>query len=77
MRHARRFTTGLVLAATVGSGMMLGSARLEAKGKGGGGSGTVCDALAAIINYQYTSPTIRAYAMALFNGYNCDAALLN
>jgi|tagenome__1003787_1003787.scaffolds.fasta_scaffold20923472_1 hypothetical protein len=78
MRHAQRFTTALVLAGMVGSGMMLGSARLEAKGKGnGGGGGTICDALAAIINYKYTSPTIRDYAMSLFTGYQCDASLIN
>lgn len=78
MRHARRFTTALVLASLVGSGMMLGSATLEAKGKGGGGGGNdaICGALLAIINYQYTSDAIRQYATTLYLGYGCDASLI-
>jgi len=80
MRYARRFTTALVLAAMVGSGMMLGSARLEAKGKGGGGGDpkeAFCSALLSIINYQYTSPTIRQYVTALYLAYGCDASLIS
>ncbi len=80
MGHVRRFTTALVLAGMVGSGMMLGSARLEAKGKGGGGGNgndLICSALLAIINYQYTSPTIKQYVTTLYLGYGCDPSLIN
>jgi len=79
MRYARRFTTALVLAAMVGSGMMLGSARLEAKGKGGGGDpkDAFCGVLLSIINYQYTSPTIRQYVTSLYLAYGCDASLIS
>jgi hypothetical protein len=75
MRHARRFTTALVLAGMVASGMMLGSARLEAKGKGGGG-GTICSYLLSVITYPYVSDSIKAYATYLYLAYDCDASLL-
>ena len=77
MRNTGRFTTALALAAMVGSGMLLGSARLEAKGKGGGGDGTICSALLAVINYKYTSPTIRDYTIGLYLGYGCDPSLIH
>jgi hypothetical protein len=75
MRHARKFTTAIALAGLVGSWMMLGTARLEAKGKNSG-DGTICSALLAVITYKYTSPTIRAYATGLYLSYGCDASLL-
>jgi len=79
MKHARKLTTAIALAGMVGSGMMLGTARLEAKkggGGGGGGDGTICSALLSVITYKYTSPTIRDYATGLYLSYGCDASLL-
>jgi len=75
MKRAGRLTTALVLAGTVASGILLGSARLEAKGKGGG-DGTICSSLLAIITYKYTSPTIRDYTTGLYLAYKCDPTLL-
>jgi hypothetical protein len=76
MRHARKLTTAIALAGMVGSGMMFGTARLEAKGGKGGGGGTICTALMSVITYKYTSPTIRSYSIGLYISYGCDPSLL-
>ena len=80
MKGIRRFGAATVLAGMIASGMMVGTARVEAKGKGGGGGNTndaVCAYLASVLNYPYVSPTIAQYARALFDAYGCDPALLN
>jgi len=79
MKGIRRFGAATVLAGMIASGMMVGTARVEAKGKGGGGNtnDAVCAYLASVLNYPYLSPTIAQYARALFDAYGCDPALLN
>ena len=80
MKGIRRFGAATVLAGMIASGMMVGTARVEAKGKGGVGGNTndaVCAYLASVLNYPYLSPTIAQYARALFDAYGCDPALLN
>ncbi|HMF98483.1 MAG TPA: hypothetical protein VKE96_29485 [Vicinamibacterales bacterium] len=72
----RRFGAAMVLSGLVASGMIVGGTRVEAKGKGGGGEGTVCSALLAVITYKYTSPTIRDYATGLYLSYGCDPSFL-
>jgi len=76
MKNARRFTSALAVAAIMAAALMFSSAKVEAKGKKNVDD-SICTALAAIINYPYTSDTIRAYSLSLFNGYGCDPALLN
>jgi len=78
MRTGKRFSAAAVIAGLMASGLMLGTARLEAKGGkgGGGGNGTICDALLAIITYKYVSPTIKDYTIALYLSYGCDPSLL-
>ena len=78
MRTGKRFSAAAIVACVMASGMMLGSARLEAKGgKGGGGGGNaICDALLAVITYKYVSPAIKDYATGLYLAYGCDPSLL-
>ena len=77
--RGKRFSAAAVIAGVLAGGMMLGTARLEAKGgKGGGGgvNGTICDALLAVITYKYVSPAIKDYATSLYLAYECDPSLL-
>jgi len=77
MKRGKRFSAAAVIAGVMAGGMMLGSARLEAKGgKGGGVQGTICDALLAVITYKYVSPAINDYATSLYLAYECDPSLL-
>jgi len=77
MQQIRKFTTALVLAAMIAGAMMIGTARLEAKGKKGGDPhDAICQYLASVINYPYVTPAVKEYAMSLFKSYECDPALL-
>lgn len=68
--RVRRLTSALVIAGLMAVG--LGTASLEAKKPGGGGGqAAICDYLQAIIEYPYTSPAILAWALALWNYYEC------
>jgi hypothetical protein len=79
MKRIRKIGTALVVAAMLAGGLTLGSARVEAKGKGGGGGANeaICAYLAKIINYPYVNPYIRDFALDLFAKYECDPALIN
>ena len=81
MKKLRKFGVAMVLAGLIAGGMMLGTARVEAKGKGGGGGGdgkdAVCAYLASVLNYPYLSPVIEPYVRSLFDAYGCDPALLH
>ena len=78
MRTGKRFSAAAVIAGLMASGLMLGTARLEAKGGKGGGNGNdlICAALLSVITYEYVSPAIKAYATSLYLGYGCDPSLL-
>ncbi len=69
MNSIRRFGAAIVMAAVMAGG--LGTAGLEAKGKGGSGNDAICEYLQAIYDYPYTSPSILAYVVALANKYGC------
>jgi hypothetical protein len=79
MKGIRKIGTAAVLAGMIAGGMLAGTARVEAKGKGGGGNpnDAVCAYLASVLNYPYLSPTVAQYVRALFDAYGCDPALLN
>jgi len=79
MQIIRKFSAAAVLAGLIASGMMAGAARVEAKGKGGGGNPTeaICTYLASVLNYPYVSSTVAQYALTLFEAYGCDPALLH
>jgi hypothetical protein len=77
MEMIRKFSTALVLAGVIAGAMMIGTARVEAKGKKGGDPhDAICQYLASVINYPYVAPTVKEYALALFNSYECDPTLL-
>ena len=69
MISIRRFGAAIVMAAVMAGG--LGTAGLEAKGNGGSGNAAICEYLQRIYDYEYTSPTILAYVVALANKYGC------
>jgi len=79
MGRIKKLGSAVVLAAMIAGGVMIGTTRVEAKGKKGGGDpqDAICSYLAAVINYPYTSDAIKSTALYLFNAYNCDPALLN
>ncbi len=69
MSSLRRFGAAIVMAAVMAGG--LGTAGLEAKGKGGSGNSAICQYLQAIYDWPYTNPTILAYVIALAEKYGC------
>jgi hypothetical protein len=77
MRKMQRLGSAMVLAAMISGGVIMGSARVEAKKGGVDPQAAFCAYLASVINYPYTSDAIKSYAMYLFTTYNCDPALLN
>ena len=72
----RKFSTALVLAGMIAGAMMIGTARVEAKGKGGDPHDAICQYLASVINYPHVTPTVKEYALPLFKSYQCDPTLL-
>ena len=72
MRRVHRFTRALVVAILIAVGMALTTAPVEAARKTPDG---VCTYLLAIINYEHVSPTIKAWAIALYNYYECKPTL--
>ena len=69
MTRMRRMFGAMVVAGMTAGG--LGTATLEAKPGGGGGKPAICAYLKAIIDYPYTSPSVRAYAKSLWTAYGC------
>jgi hypothetical protein len=77
MNVIRKFSTALALAGMIAGAMMIGTARVEAKGKKGGDPhDAICQYLASVINYPYVTPIVKEYALALFTSYECDPTLL-
>jgi len=77
MHRMRRLGSAVVLAAMIAGGVMMGTARVEAKQRGVDPHDAFCGYLAQVINYPYTSDAIKSYALYLFTAYSCDPALLN
>lgn len=79
MRRIKKLGSAVVLAAMIAGAVVIGTARVEAKGKKGGGDtqDAICSYLASVINYPYVSDAIKSSALYLFTAYNCDPALLN
>ena len=76
MNQMRKLSGAFVLAGTVAVGMMLFTAPIEAKGKGGNKDEAVCAVLLQAINFPYLSPEIRNYLVQFYLAYGCDPALL-
>jgi hypothetical protein len=76
MRKFRKLGTAMVLSGMIAGAMMLGTARVEAKKRGGvDPTYALCTYLKSVIDYPYTSPTILEYAQLLYGYYNCDVVL--
>lgn len=73
MGRIRKIGVAAVLAGVmaVSFGATLSAAKKP--GGGGGKGGTVCDYLTAIIQYEYTTPTVMLYTLSLYDYYNCPA----
>jgi hypothetical protein len=77
MRKFRKLGTAMVLAGMIAGAMVIGTTRVEAKGRKGGVDPiyALCTYLQSVINYPYVSPTIQAYAQMLYDYYSCDTVL--
>ena len=75
MGRIRKIGVAAVLAGVmaVSFGATLSAAKKPGGGGGGGKGGTVCDYLTAIIQYDYTTPTVMLYTLSLYDYYNCSA----
>jgi|SoiMethySBSTD1v2_1073268.scaffolds.fasta_scaffold1314739_2 hypothetical protein len=72
MGRIRKLGVALILAIVMAAGMGT-TAQAANKKPGGDGNAAICAYLEAIINYEYVTPTILKYALALWDHYNCGA----
>ena len=72
MGPIRRFGAALTVAAILAGGLTVGSATLEAKGRGGDAHAAYCAYLEQILSYPYLSPHIRDVVLALWKAAGCD-----
>ena len=73
MGRIRKIGVAMVLAIVLAVGMgTTAQAANKKPGGGGGGTGAICAYLAEIINYKYVTPTVLAWALALWNHYECE-----
>jgi hypothetical protein len=73
MKRMRRLAQSVLMAALIAVVMVVGSARLDAADKKGGGDShaAICAYYWSIITYPYVSPTIQAYALSLYIAEGC------
>lgn len=70
MGRMRKLGVAMVLA--VAMAVAMGStAQAAGKKPGGGGEKAICAYLEAIINYEYVTPSILKWALALWDHYSC------
>lgn len=74
----KRFATGLMVAAMLGSGMATLEAAKGGNGKGNGkgttdGLAAICSYLDSVITYPYVTADVQAVALELWNSYGCSA----
>jgi hypothetical protein len=70
MGRIRKIGVAVMLATVMAVGMGT-TAQAANRKPGGGGNKAICAYLEAIITYEYVTPTILAYALALWDYYNC------
>jgi hypothetical protein len=71
MRGMRRITAAFTMAAMLAAG--LGTVTLEAAKPQPGGDAAICSYLKAVMDYEYVSPTIYAWAASLYKKFGCDS----
>jgi len=72
MGRIRKFGVAVVMAAVLAVGMGTTAQAANKKPGGGGGQQAICSYLSEIINYKYVTPSILAWALALWDYYNCE-----
>ena len=72
MGRIRKLGVAMVLAVVMAVAMGT-TAQAANKKPGGGGEKAICAYLEAVINYEYVTPTILTWALALWGHYNCGA----
>lgn len=72
MGRIRKLGVAAVLAIVMAVGMGTTAQAANKKPAGGGGDRAICTYLEAIINYEYVSPTILKWALALWDYYDCE-----
>jgi len=70
MGRIRKLGVAVVLAMVMAVGMGT-TAQAANKKPGGGGNKAICTYLETIINYEYVTPAILAYALSLWDYYDC------
>ena len=76
MGRIRRIGVAVALAGVLAMGFGTTLNAAAKKPGGGGGKGNtkdaaICDYLKSIIDYEYTTPTVLAYALSLYSYYGC------
>jgi hypothetical protein len=72
MGRIRKLGGAIALAVVIAVAMGT-TAQAASKKPGGGGPKAICVYLEAIINYEYVTPSILTWALALWGHYDCDA----
>ena len=72
MGRIRKLGVAAVLAIVMAVGMGTSVQAANKKPGGGGGNPAICSYLKEIINYKYVTPTILAWALGLWNYYDCE-----
>jgi hypothetical protein len=73
MKRMRRLAQSVLMAALIAVVMVVGTARLDAADKKGGGDPhtAICAYYWSIITYPYVGPTIQAYVLSLYIAEGC------
>jgi hypothetical protein len=74
MKHVRRLGGSALIAGLIAIALIIGTARLDAATKKGGGDSqaAICAYYWSIITYPYVSPTIQAYVISLYIAQGCS-----
>jgi hypothetical protein len=74
MKRLRRFSSAIVLSAMVSGGMVIGSARVEAKGRPQPDPNALCAYLYSVITYPNVNPYIQQVAINAYLTLGCDVS---
>ena len=72
MGRIRKVGAAVALAAVMAIGF---GTPLSAAGKGNTKSGSTCDYLTSIVQYDYTTPTVMLYTLSLYSYYGCGSSI--
>ena len=76
MERVRRSSAAAVIVSLIILSSTPATSEAAARKKGGsGGQTATCDYLRSVIDYPYTSPIIKAWAISLYRSQGCQPAL--